>query len=142
MLTQNRSLTQLSALGLPSGQSSTNLGPKPSSMDSSLLLVASPLKEHKEAGPSQFVRSKPMVCAQTLNHLRMKEFFRTKDLERYESMKHNLDTSVAAIMQKKRTVDPNQYLGPDLVARQRDNIKARIIYKKKARKVPRDHPES
>lgn len=142
MLAQNRSLTRLAVAAPPSREGKGNPGPRNSSVGLSTVSICSSLKKYSEAVPKLLVRSKPMLCAETLNNLRMKEFYRKQDFEKYEALKHQLDHSIAAIMQKKQKADPHQYLGPELVQKHRENLQARIVYKKKARKVQADHSEA
>jgi hypothetical protein len=92
-------------------------------------------KKYVEVAPNTYIYSKPMVFPETLENMKLKEFFGSKDFEKLDAMKRQLDTSVAALMKKRTTISAQQYLGPGLMMKQMVNHQERLIRLKKVKKV-------
>lgn len=101
----------------------------------SIPILGPAFKEYQEVGPNTYIRSKPMVFPETLKNMSMKEFFGSRDLQKMEAMKSQLDTTVGALLQKKQTINAKNYLGPVLLAKQIDNHQSRLILKSKSKQV-------
>lgn len=99
-------------------------------------------KEYQEVAPNTYVRSKPMVFPETLANLKLKEFFGSKDLQKLETMKSHLDQTIGGMLQKKTTINPINYLGQNLLAKQYRNHNERVVLLEKAKQVQKAHSAS